>query len=184
MSRALWNATKSLWEEILQKGKFIPRAATSSSFPSPSNYDNLINSFAIIALNWTGTFQKLTDYNIGWFSAKLLHDPLEAGVFSDFGCGVNILDGEQGAQAEQEDLGQSGHELKQGNSFMHCYGDMSGYLGLRHDHIDTVRPGLDQLEALVSEGEPAVSVGLNITAQGHPVLALVAPEQTSDIVSW
>ena len=116
MSRALWNATKSLWEEILQKGKFIPRAATSSSFPSPSNYDNLINSFAIIALNWTGTFQKLTDYNIGWLSAKLLHDPLEAGVFSDFGCGVNILDGEQGAQAEQEDLGQSGHELKQGNS--------------------------------------------------------------------
>ena len=113
-----------------------------------------------------------------------MHDPLEAGVFSDFGCGVNILDGEQGAQAEQEDLGQSGHELKQG-TVLHCHGDidLSGYLGLSHDHIDTVRPGLDQLEALVSEGEPAVSVGLNITAQGHPVLALVAPEQTSDIVS-
>ena len=63
-----------------------------------------------------GLSRKLTHYNIGWLSSKLLHDPLEAGVFSDFCGGVNILNREQGAQAEQEDLGQSGYKLTNGNN--------------------------------------------------------------------
>ena len=126
ISRALWNATKSLWEEILQKGKFIPRAAASSSFPSPKNNifrkvfteSILADSFQFLAhLDIIIDFKNiLTNYNIGWLSAELLHDSLKAGVFANLSCGVDILDREEGTQPEQEYLGESSHELEHSNN--------------------------------------------------------------------
>ena len=53
------------------------------------------------------------------------------------------------------------------------------YLGLCDDHIDTVRPRLYQLETLVGQGEPAVSLALNVSPQCDPVLSAVPAITTS-----
>ena len=47
-------------------------------------------------------------------------------------------------------------------------------LGLSDDDVDTVRPGLYELETLVSQGQPAVSLGLDVSPERHPVLSAVA----------
>ena len=52
-------------------------------------------------------------YNyIGWFSAELWHDALEAGVLADLGGRVDVLHREQGPQAEQQDLRQRSNKLQ------------------------------------------------------------------------
>ena len=55
--------------------------------------------------------EKLTDNDIGRLPSKLAHDPLEAGLLADLGRAVHVLNGEEGAQAEQKDLGQGSHQL-------------------------------------------------------------------------
>ena len=56
----------------------------------------------------------LTYDNVRRLPSELGHDPLEAGVLADLGRGVDVLHGEQGTKAEQQDLGQSSYQLKQG----------------------------------------------------------------------
>ena len=50
----------------------------------------------------------------------------------------------------------------------------SSDLSLSHDDVDTVRPGLNELETLVSQGQPAVCLGLDVAPERHPVLPAVA----------
>ena len=54
----------------------------------------------------------LTDNNVGRLSAELGDDALEAGILADLGGTVHILHREDGAEAEQEDLGQRCNQLK------------------------------------------------------------------------
>ena len=58
------------------------------------------------------TDASLTNHNVGGLPPELLHDPLEASVLSNLGGGVDILHGEQGTQAEQQDFGQSRYQLQ------------------------------------------------------------------------
>ena len=53
----------------------------------------------------------LTNHNVGRLSAKLLHNPLEAGVLANLGGGVDILHGEERPQSEEQDLSESCHQL-------------------------------------------------------------------------
>ena len=57
------------------------------------------------------------------------------------------------------------------------------HLGLGHDDVDAVRPGLDQVETLDSEVEPLVGVGLEVGPEGQPLLALPRLQEASDIAS-
>ena len=54
----------------------------------------------------------LTNHNVGGFPPKLLRYPLEAGVLSYLGRGVDVLHREQGPQSEQQDFGESCYQLE------------------------------------------------------------------------
>ena len=58
----------------------------------------------------------------------------------------------------------------------------TAHLGLSHDDVDAVISSLDQLKTFVSQGEPAISLSLDITAQCHPVISLAWTQQSSNIV--
>ena len=63
----------------------------------------------------------------------------------------------------------------------------SSDLSLSHDDVDTVRPGLYELETLVGQSQPAVSLRLDVSPERHPILSAVAAittsaQQTTDIV--
>ena len=54
---------------------------------------------------------KLTDDDVGGFAPELGGNALEAGLLPNLGGGVDVLHGEDGPQAEQEDLGERRHQL-------------------------------------------------------------------------
>ena len=59
-----------------------------------------------------------TNHNVCRFPAKLLHDPLEAGVLAYLGGGVDILYWEQRPQPEEQYFGESCHQLKYNDEMM------------------------------------------------------------------
>ncbi len=58
---------------------------------------------------------------------------------ANFCCAVDVLDREDGAQSEQEDLGERCHELR-----------------LRHNHVDAVRTRVQDVQALQCHAVPAL----------------------------
>ena len=54
---------------------------------------------------------------------------------------------------------------------------------MRDDDVDTVRPGLDEIETLDGEVEPLVGVRLQVGPQGQPLLALAGRQQPANITS-
>ena len=57
------------------------------------------------------------------------------------------------------------------------------HLGLSDNDVDTVWPGLDEAETLDGQVEPLVGVGLQVWAEGQPVLPLTRTQQTAHVVS-
>ena len=87
---ARFKAAKSLWLDILQKGKLSVFAACSSSDPSPEDefialLVRLINHSRIRPNMREGDFKNLTsltDDNIGTLSSKALNYPVKTGLLS------------------------------------------------------------------------------------------------------
>ena len=82
---ARFKAAKSLWLDILQKGKLSVFAACSSSDPSPEDEFTLHYDLRSRPNKRDGDFQhliSLTDDNIGTLSSKALNNPVKTGLLS------------------------------------------------------------------------------------------------------
>lgn len=99
-------------------------------------------------------------------AAESRRDALEAALFAYLGRAVDVLDVEDGAKTEDEELGESGHQLRAG-----------------HQHINAVGPLLDHVERLQRQREPVVGELLDLVPNVQPLVAFVRAEQIVDTVA-